>query len=120
MILALTRRAALLATLALTAGAAWAAGPADAAPVRTYAIVSLIGDEFSVVSRRPDVGTRLDPNERRLFPVPDPVFDRIAAAEAERAIRASRAGTPVLRTLIRDPRLFVWAVASAMADVLVE
>jgi hypothetical protein len=108
MTITLARRFALLAALAPLAGAAWAADPpaAPAAPVRTYAVVSLIGDQFSVVSRRPDVGTRLDPNERTSLPVPDVVFDRIAASAVEKALDDDRPGTPVLRALIRDPRLF--------------
>jgi hypothetical protein len=74
--------------------------------VKTYAVVSLIGDQFSVVSRRPDVGTRLDPNERTNFPVADAVFDRIAASAVEKAILDAQPGTPVLSASIRDPRLF--------------
>lgn len=101
----LTRRCAFLAALASTTGAAWAADPATA-PARTYAVVSLIGDQFSVVTRRSDVGSRLDPNERINLPVPDAVFDRIAAAAVEKALTDVRAGTPVLRASIRDPRLF--------------
>lgn len=102
---------ALLIALLVPAGAfAQAAGapaaPAASAPARTYAIVSLIGDEFSVTSRRPEVGTRLDPNERKALPVSDAVFDRIAVAEVERQLLAARPGVPVLRALIRDPRLF--------------
>jgi hypothetical protein len=69
-------------------------------------VVSLIGDQFSVVSRRPDVGTRLDPNERTSLPVPDAVFDRIAAAAVEKAILDAHPGMPVLSASIRDPRLF--------------
>lgn len=88
MIMEMTRRTALVAAAALAAvmtTAPTAAQPAPAAaatsaPTRTYAIVSLIGDEFSVVSRRQEVGSRLDPNERT--------------------------GLPVLRALIRDSRLF--------------
>lgn len=83
-----------------------AASAAASAPGRTYAIVSLVGDEFSVVSRRPDVGTRLNPNERTALPVSDAVFDRIAVAEVEQLLLRARPGTPVLRAMIRDPRLF--------------
>lgn len=101
----LTRRFALLPALALMAAATWAADP-PAAPARTYAVVSLIGDQFSVVSRRSDAGTRLDPNERTNLPVPDAVFDRIAAAAVEQALTDAKPGTPVLRASIRDPRLF--------------
>ena len=102
------RSLAILAALAATSGAPSAAdAPAAAAgATRTYAVVSLIGDQFVVVSRRSDVGSRLDPNERTNLPVPDPVFDRVAAAAVEKALLDARPGTPVLRTLIRDPRLF--------------
>jgi hypothetical protein len=105
MIDAILRRCACLAALAMLTSAAWGADPV-APPARTYAIVSLIGDQFTVVSRRSDVGTRLDPNERTNLPVPDAVFDRIAAAAVERALLDAKPGTPVLRALIRDPRLF--------------
>jgi hypothetical protein len=40
------------------------------------------------------------------LPVPDPVFDRIAAERVEQLVLRARPGTPVLRALIRDPRLF--------------
>lgn len=100
-------RRALAAALLALAGAASAAEPAPAPNPKTYAIVSLIGDQFSVISHRPSVvGTRLDPNARRDFPVPDPVFDRIAVAAAERALLDKLPGVPVLRAAIRDPRLF--------------
>jgi len=94
--------AAALASMAASASAADAPG----APARTYAVVSLIGDQFSIVSRRPEVGTRLDPNERTSLAVPDAVFDRIAAIAVEKALNDAQPGTPVLRALIRDPRLF--------------
>jgi hypothetical protein len=105
MMIAPIRRLALVAALIAATGTARAADP-PVAPPRTYAVVSLIGDQFSVVSRRPDVGTRLDPNERTSLPVPDAVFDRIAAAAVEKALLDAWPGTPVLRASIRDPRLF--------------
>lgn len=96
-----------LATLPAAAQPAAASAAASAsAPTRTYAIVSLVGDEFTVVSRRPEVGTNLNPNERTSLPVSDPVFDRIAAEEVEALLLRAHPGTPVLRALIRDPRLF--------------
>ncbi len=106
-----TRRAALaaatLAAILIPAGTFAQPAPAPAsAPTRTYAIVSLIGDEFSVVSKRSEVGTNLNPNERTTLPVPDAIFDRIAAAELEALLLRAKPGTPVLRALIRDPRLF--------------
>ena len=103
--LALVAIAAVLGTVPALAQPVAASAPASA-PARTWAIVSLIGDEFSIVSRRLEVGTRLDPNERTALPVSDPVFDRIAAEEVERLLLGARPGMPVLRALIRDPRLF--------------
>ena len=105
---ALAATVALAALLATSHAAAQPAAAAAAAaePARTYAIVSLIGDDFTVTSRRPEVGTNLNPNERTVLPVSDAVFDRIAAAELEQLLLRARPGTPVLRALIRDPRLF--------------
>ena len=85
---ALTRTFSVLAASWLLIGAATAADPAAAPASPTYAVVSLIGDQFGIVTRRSDVGTRLDPNERTSLPVPDPVFDRIAADAVEK--RADR------------------------------
>ncbi len=113
----MTRRTAFVVAAALAAAlgstpaaaqpaAAPAASATASAPTRTYAIVSLIGDEFSVVSRRTEVGTNLNPNERTVLPVPDAVFDRIAVSELETLVLRAKPGTPVLRALIRDPRLF--------------
>jgi two-component system catabolic regulation response regulator CreB len=39
-------------------------------PPRTYAVVSLLGDQISVIKRRPQVGTRVDPNDRLEIPSP--------------------------------------------------
>jgi hypothetical protein len=99
--------AALVSHAPAAAQPAAASGAASAsAPTRTYALVSLIGDEFVVVSRRPEVGTHLNPNERTPLPVADPVFDRIAVAEIESLLLRAHPDKPVLRALIRDPRLF--------------
>jgi len=109
---ALTRILSLVAASWLLTGTAGAAEPAAAPAMSsststpTYAVVSLIGDQFGIVTRRSDVGTRLDPNERTNLPVPDAVFDRIAADAVERALLEAKPGTPVLKASIRDPRLF--------------
>lgn len=101
--------AILLATAAAAASAQTeplAASAAAAAPTKTYAIVSLIGDEFAVVTRRPLVGTQADPNLKKTVPISDPVFDRVAATAAEQAILSASPGMPVVKVGIRDPRLF--------------
>jgi len=96
----------LIAASWLLTGAAGAAEPAAAPATPTYAVVSLIGDQFGIVTRRSDVGTRLDPNERTNLPVPDAIFDRVAADAVEQALLEAKPGTPVLKASIRDPRLF--------------
>ena len=106
MTVALARTFSAVAASWLLASAAAAAEPGAAPAGRTYAVVSLIGDQFGIVTRRSDVGTRLDPNERTSLPVPDAVFDRIAASAVEKALLDAKPGTPVLSASIRDPRLF--------------
>jgi hypothetical protein len=103
---ALNRTLAVLAASWLLMSSATAADVTAAPASPTYAVVSLIGDQFAIVTRRSDVGTRLDPNERVSLPVPDAVFDRIAADAVEKALLEAKPGTPVLNASIRDPRLF--------------
>jgi len=94
--------AAVLAVAAMLglAGGARAADP----PARIYAVISLVGDQFSVIKRRPQIGAHRDTNERLEFPVADAHFDRMAMTGA--AIRRARPGVDVLQASIRDPRLF--------------
>ena len=99
---------ALLVFLSLAASAQQpdaSASTATAAPP-TFGVLSLIGDEFSVVTRRMSTGSNADTNDRRAYPVADPLFDRTAATEAESVLAQARPGAPVLRLLIRDARLF--------------
>jgi len=103
---ALSRALLALAASWLLASPAAATDAAAAPAAPTYAVVSLIGDQFGIVTRRSDVGTRLDPNERVSLPVPDAIFDRVAADAVEKALLAAKPGTPVLKASIRDPRLF--------------
>ena len=91
-----------VATMLGLAGGARAADP----PARIYAVVSLVGDQFSVIKRRPQIGAHRDTNERLEFPVADAHFDRMAMTAAEAAIRRARPGVDVLQASIRDPRLF--------------
>ena len=97
------RRALLLASLALLAlpgaGAAEATRP-------TVAVLSLIGDEMSLVTRRMTTGSRLDRNERQSVPIADPAFDVAAAVAAERAIKEVLPSAGRLRMSVRDKRLF--------------
>ena len=55
-------------------------------------MVSLIGDQFGIVTRRSDVGTRLDPNERTSLP------------DARSGLRSHRCRTPWRRRCSRRRR----------------
>jgi len=99
----LTRRTALLAALALAPLPMHVrANPA----VRRIAILSLIGDELSYVSRAMATGTRLSTNERNAAAVPDAAIDDLAVSAAERALAARLPAAERLRFSIRDKRLF--------------
>jgi len=90
----------LLAMLALTgAGAAEAIKP-------TVAVLSLVGDEMTLVTRRMGTGSRLERNERESLPIEDPTFDVAAAVAAERAIKEALPSADRLRMTVRDKRLY--------------
>ena len=96
----------LVAALALGANASaqQAAPPSPIPP--TFALMSLVGDQFSVVLRREETSSRIDSNDRREFPIAAATLDDIAVGAAESAIKRLKPVSPVLRFSIRDPRLF--------------
>ncbi len=75
-----TKHLAILASLGLTLASSIAVA-AD-----KYAVVSAIGDELTVVTYQPSVGTRLDSNLRQVVPLTDDSFDQVAGKAAEFAI----------------------------------
>jgi hypothetical protein len=108
--LAMSIVAAALAAIALSlASGALRAQPTPAVATAvppTIAVLSLVGDEFSMIQHRVATGSRLDSNDKRVFPIPDAIFDDAALDAAERAIKQTRPLAAVLRFSIRDPRLF--------------
>ena len=82
-----------------------AASDAAAAPP-TYAVLSLIGDEFSVVMRRGETGTRVSPNERQSHPISGARVRKTATSAIQEAILRLRPTAQVLQFSIRDARLF--------------
>lgn len=97
------RRALLLASVALLALPGFCAAQA----IRpTVAVLSLIGDEMTLVTRRLTTGSRLDRNDRQTVPIADPAFDVAAAVAAERAIKEAMPSADRLRMSVRDKRLF--------------
>lgn len=97
---------ALLAAFGL--GATALAQPAPPMPPMppTYALLSLVGDNFTVVFRREQTGSRLDSNDRREYPIATAAIDDIALAAAEAVVKRLKPVSPVLRFSIRDARLF--------------
>src|SRR5690349_15346231 len=96
--------AALVLALAATASAQPATPPRAIPP--SFALLSLVGDQFSVVMRREEIGSNIDPNTRRTYPVEAAVLDDIALDAAEQVVKKLRPVSPVVRFSIRDPRLF--------------
>lgn len=97
-------RLALPLALLLAAAAAPSARAADAAT--TYAVLSLIGDQFTIVGRQMTTGSRIERNSQLAVAVDDATFDAVATTAAESAVARARPGAATLRVSIRDPRLF--------------
>lgn len=90
--------------LAASASAQTAAAPSSLPP--SFALLSLVGDQFSVVMRREEIGSHIDPNARRTYPIDAATLDDIALSAAEDVLKRMRPVSPVVRFSIRDPRLF--------------
>lgn len=65
-----------------------------------YAVVSAIGDELTIVTYQPSVGSNIDSNRRQVVPLRDDSFDRVAATAAEAAIHRA---LPDAVTVIEPP-----------------
>ncbi|HEY2187551.1 MAG TPA: hypothetical protein VGH48_03220 [Caldimonas sp.] len=107
----LLRKVAWVAALAVAFTASAFAQPAGvpkaASPIPpSFALLSLVGDQFSVVMRGEEIGSHIDPNRRRVYPVDAAVLDDIALDTAEQVLKKLRPVSPVVRFSIRDPRLF--------------
>ena len=102
----ITRRLVCGFAIALAASASASAQTAAGSPPPTFAVLSLVGDQFTVVSRHEEIGSRLDRNTRRSYPIDSPVLDEFALDAAEKTINKLKPGAQVLRFSIRDARLF--------------
>jgi len=124
-------RLSLPLALLLAAAAAPPARAADAA-APTYAVLSLVGDQFTIVGRQMSTGSHLERNSQMPIAVDDAAFDAVATTAAESAVKRALPGAPTLRVSIRDPRLFALqerlftdsveskAMREALHDVLVK
>ena len=76
------------------------------AQARQYAILSLVGDELTVVQRETTTGTRLDKNTSVKIPLGGASLDRAMLLAVDDAVRrADPSAKPVLLAP-RDPKLF--------------
>ncbi|MGZ8260045.1 MAG: hypothetical protein ACXWUL_05770 [Caldimonas sp.] len=71
-----------------------------------YAILSLVGDQFTVVIRREETGSRLDQNIRKSVAIDSATLDDMAIDSAAGVLKRLKPVSPVLRFSIRDRRLF--------------
>lgn len=88
---ALTRRHSLFALCA----AAFGAGPARAADGRRYAVISLLGDQITLVYAAAVTGSNLDRNRHRELPDSTGSLDSAALAATGRAIEQAQRGAQV-------------------------
>lgn len=108
MLRSLPRRVFALSLLAAAVGTARADEPSS------YAVMSLVGDQLSIVTPRVQTGSHLDQNHRQVLPIPDDSLDATAARAADAAIRRVKPGARVHLYTTRDPKLF--ALQESLAD----
>ena len=89
-------RAIALSSVCLFAPAAHAAG---------YAVLALIGDEMTIVTYQPAVGSNLDANDRQKVTLGDDVFDRSTDLAVDTAIRRAASGATTKIVTVADPAL---------------
>lgn len=101
----LSRRAATLGLIA-TMAAASASALAQAATPRRYALMSLVGDAFTVVERQEQTGSRLDRNAQTEIPLKSDIFDRAALGVVTELIRRADPSANPTSLLLDEPALY--------------
>ncbi len=101
----MSRRALLLGLTGLAA-APLAAQPAAGVAGPRYAVLSIIGDQLTLVGFKWSVGSNLNQNERRVVPVAAPVLDNTALLAVDDAIRRVHPKAEPALLASRDPALF--------------
>lgn len=82
--------------------AAWA----GAAVADTYMILSLVGDQLTVVGHEAQVGSNLDKNRYKILPLRDPALDDFAVRVADATIAKARPDASVITLRANDPKLY--------------
>ena len=100
-----TRRVATLCLAAALAAATFGAAAQTSEP-RRYALMSLIGDSFTVVERQELTGSRLDRNAQTEIPLKSDVFDRAALGVANDLLRKADPRANPTSLLLDEPALY--------------
>ena len=89
----------------LAAACLWLAGAAIAQPeTRSYAVVSEVARQVSVVSFQESTGSRLNANLRERIDVPDGALDKVFLISAQKALK------------LATPAADIWLLAPADSD----
>lgn len=83
-----------------------ALGLPAAAQERTYAIMSLVGDQLLIVHQDLSTGSRLDKNSRKYADLNNPVLDNAMVVAIDDAMRARDKSVKTVLLAARDPALF--------------
>lgn len=98
-------RRALLLGFAGLAAAPLLAQTADG-PAPRYAVLSILGDQITLVGYRPPTGSNLDRNDHKVLPVHAPVLDNSTLLAVDDAIKRLQPKAATLLLASRDPKLF--------------
>lgn len=105
------------ASLALSAAVGHAAdGPEPTGAADTYAVVALVGDEFTIVTYQPGVGSNIDQNRKEEVPVDNAHFDQLATRVAVNALRRTVPGAALQGIAVPDHGAFGDADALLASD----
>lgn len=90
---------------------------AFAADARTFAIVSLIGDQFTIVQRESATGSNIRRNQRKAVRFDNAVIDREAIVAADEALQKARGNSGALAALVVMRDASVLAAQERMLEV---
>ena len=79
------------------------------AAAHTYAVMSLVGYEMSIIQASPSTGSNRDTNIHEAMPIADRALDRAALRAVDQAMRTARPDVKVVLLSATDP---AWAAAA--------
>lgn len=79
---------------------------AEPATERSYAIMSLVGNNLQTVVYTPSTGSNMNLNNKHDMPVTTAVFDAAAVEEINKVLKQQQPGAKTVMMLTRDPGLY--------------